>query len=68
MRYIVNLIVWLTLWMSICLNVFMIANFKSSCENIDSRWKADILYKMWHRNLDWDGDGIACENLPYNQE
>lgn len=46
----------------------MISNYQSDCSNIDSRWKADILYKMWHRSLDWDWDGIACENLPYNQE
>ena len=46
----------------------MISNYQSDCSNIDSRWKADILYKMWHRSLDWDWDWIACENLPYNQE
>ena len=46
----------------------MISNYQADCSNIDSRWKADILYKMGHRSLDWDGDGIACENLPYNQE
>ena len=45
----------------------MVANYQSNCENIDSRWKADILYKMWHRSLDWDWDWIACENLPYNK-
>lgn len=67
MRYIINLIIWLLLWMSICFNVFMFANFQSDCWNIDSRRKADVLYKMGHKSLDWDGDGIACENLPYNQ-
>ena len=67
-RYIINLIIIPILRISICLNVFMISNYQSDCGNIDSRWKADVLYKMWHRSLDWDGDWIACENLPYNQE
>lgn len=67
-KYIINLIIISILRVSICLNVFMISNYQSDCSNIDSRWKADVLYKMWHRSLDWDWDGIACENLPYNQE
>jgi len=67
-RYIINLIIIPILRISICLNVFMISNYQSDCSNIDSRWKADVLYKMWHRSLDWDWDWIACENLPYNQE
>lgn len=67
MKSLINLIVWLILWMSIAFNVFMIANYQSDCSNIDSRWKADMLYKLWHRSLDGDGDGIACENLPYNK-
>ena len=46
----------------------MISNYQSNCDNIDSRWKADILYKMGHKSLDWDWDWIACENLPYNHE
>lgn len=45
----------------------MVANYQSNCENIDSRWKADVLYKLWHKSLDWDWDWIACENLPYNE-
>lgn len=67
-KYIINLILLPILWISVCLNVFMISNYQSDCSNIDSRWKADVLYKMWHKNLDWDWDWIACENLPYNQE
>jgi hypothetical protein len=67
-KYIINLIIIPILRISICLNVFMISNYQSDCSNIDSRWKADVLYKMWHRSLDWDWDWIACENLPYNQE
>lgn len=67
-KYLVNLLIISILRVSICLNVFMISNYQSDCSNIDSRWKADVLYKMWHRSLDWDWDGIACENLPYNQE
>lgn len=67
-KYIINLIILPILRVSICLNVFMIANYQSDCSNIDSRWKADVLYKMWHKSLDWDWDWISCENLPYNQE
>ena len=67
-KYIINLILLPILWISVCLNVFMISNYQANCSNIDSRWKADVLYKMWHKNLDWDWDWIACENLPYNQE
>ena len=67
-KYIINLILLPILRVSIWLNVFMIANYQSDCSNIDSRWKADVLYKMGHRSLDWDWDWIACENLPYNQE
>lgn len=66
-KYIINLIILPILRISICLNVFMISNYQSDCSNIDSRWKADVLYKMWHRSLDWDWDWIACENLPYNK-
>lgn len=68
LKYLANLLILAILRVSICLNVFMISNYQSDCSNIDSRWKADVLYKMWHRSLDWDWDGIACENLPYNQE
>ena len=53
--------------LSIVFNIFMLANYQSTCENIDTRRKADILYKLWHRSLDWDWDWIACENLQSNE-
>lgn len=68
MKIIINSIIFCILWVSVCLNVFLIANYQSNCDNIDSRWKADLLYNIGHKNLDGDGDGVACENLPYNQE
>lgn len=58
-KYLVNLLILPILRISICLNVFMISNYQSDCSNIDSRWKADVLYKMWHRSLDWDWDWIV---------
>lgn len=54
------------LMMSVSLNLFQYSNTEVVCKNIDSRWKADMLYKMGHHKLDWDKDGIPCENLPYN--
>ena len=67
MKIAINGVVATILILSIVFNVFMLANYQSTCENIDTRWKADVLYKLWHRSLDWDWDWIACENLPYNE-
>ena len=67
MKTILNILIASILWLSITLNVFLRSNNEVSCENIDSRRKADILYFMWHRDLDWDKDWIPCENLPYNE-
>jgi len=67
MKKILNIIIGTVLMFSISFNIFMIANFQATCENIDTRRKADILYKLWHRSLDWDWDWIACENLPFNE-
>ena len=66
-KTIINSIIIALLLLSISFNIFMVANYQATCENIDSRRKADVLYKLWHRSLDWDWDGIACENLPYNE-
>ena len=66
MRIILNILIASILRLSITLNIFLWSNNEVSCENIDSRRKADILYMMGHRNLDWDKDWIPCENLPYN--
>jgi len=64
---IINTILLSLLLLSLSLNLFLRANNEVQCDNIDARWKADLLYFMWHRNLDWDKDWIACENLPYNK-
>jgi len=63
---IINTILLSLLLLSLSLNLFLRANNEVQCDNIDARWKADLLYFMWHRNLDWDKDWIACENLSYN--
>ncbi len=54
------------LMLSISLNLFQYSTAEIVCKNIDSRWKADMLYKMGHYRLDGDKDWIPCENLPYN--
>jgi len=54
------------LLLSISLNLFQYSSTEIVCKNIDSRWKADLLYKMGHNRLDWDKDWVPCENLPYN--
>lgn len=64
----INLLILAVLAMSISLNLFLRSNNEVSCENIDSRAKANILYMMGHKHLDGDKDGIPCENLPYNQK
>ena len=63
-------IFWLLflLSLSICLNLFQRQNQAVTCENIDKSWKAGLLYFLWHKSLDWDKDGIPCENLHSNQE
>jgi hypothetical protein len=38
------------------MNIFLWSNNEVNCDNIDSRWKADVLYAMGHRNLDGDKD------------
>lgn len=68
LKTIINSIIIAILVLSISFNIFMVANYQSTCENIDTRRKADVLYKLWHKSLDWDWDWIACENLPYNEE
>jgi len=55
------------LLLSISLNLFQYSSTEIVCKNIDSRWKADLLYKMGHNRLDGDKDWVPCENLPLNQ-
>jgi len=68
MKTIINSLIIAILLLSISFNIFMVTNYQTTCENIDTRRKADVLYKLWHKSLDWDWDGIACEDLPYNEE
>lgn len=68
MKIILNMIIATILLLSITLNIFLWSNNEANCDNIDARWKANVLYAMGHRNLDWDKDWIACENLPYNND
>ena len=68
MREIINILLLWVLIVSLSMNIFLWCNNEVNCDNIDARWKADILYQMWHRSLDWDKDWIACENLPYNEK
>lgn len=66
MSKIITTILLSLLLLSLSLNLFLWSNNEVKCENIDSRWKADLLYFMWHRSLDWDNDWTPCEDLPYN--
>lgn len=54
------------LLLSLSLNLFQWSNTEVTCSNIDKKWKAELLYRLWHRDLDWDKDGIPCEYLPFN--
>lgn len=66
MKSLINMIILWILAVSLSMNIFLWSNNEVNCDNIDSRWKADVLYAMGHRNLDGDKDWVACENLPYN--
>lgn len=52
--------------MSISLNLFQYSTTEIICKNIDSGWKADLLYKMGHHRLDGDKDWIPCDALHPN--
>lgn len=64
---IINSILIFILAVSICLNLFQWRNQAVSCYNLDNYWKAELLYKLWHKHLDWNKNGIPCENLYPNQ-
>lgn len=66
MKKILILLLISLLGISVSLNLFQYSTAEIVCKNIDTRWKADMLYKMGHSKLDGDHDGIPCENLPYN--
>lgn len=52
--------------LSICLNLFQWQNAAVTCDNLDAHWKAELLYKLWHKSLDWDKDWVPCDNLDLN--
>lgn len=62
MKKLVFLLAFL-LSLSICLNLFQRRNQVVTCDNIDKRRKADLLYFLWHKHLDQDKDWIPCDNL-----
>ena len=49
--------------LSIALNLFQRQNQAVVCSNINTSWKAELLYKLWHKHLDWNKNGIPCEYL-----
>lgn len=65
-KIIIALLVF-TLSLSICLNLFQRQNQAVSCSNIDSYWKAELLYKLGHKHLDGNRNGIPCEYLYFNK-
>lgn len=67
MRKIMILFLVSLLSLSVSLNLFQYTNTEITCKKIDKRWKADLLYKIWHSKLDWDHDWIPCEHLSYNK-
>ena len=54
-KWIIGLLASL-LTLSISLNLFQYSSTEIVCKNIDTRWKADLLYKMGHHRLDGDKD------------
>lgn len=56
-------ILLLLLSLSIMLNLFQRRNQAVTCENIDAKRKADLLYFLGHKSLDGDKDGIPCDIL-----
>lgn len=57
------LLVIFLLSLSICLNLFQRRNQAVTCDNIDKHWKADLLYFLGHKHLDWDNDWVPCDHL-----
>ena len=63
MNRVLSAILILILAISICLNLFQWRNQAVACYNLDSYWKAEILYKLWHKHLDRNWNWIPCEIL-----
>ena len=65
MRNIIIAVLLLALLLSINLNLFQWRNEAVTCEHLDKQWKAELLFKLGHKHLDKDKNGIPCENLLY---
>lgn len=63
MSKIIIFILWFLLSLSIALNLFQRRNQAIVCSNIDKEWKAELLYTLWHKHLDWNKNWIPCEYL-----
>ena len=61
-RIIITILLFI-LSLSIALNLFQRQNQAITCPNIDSSWKAELLYTLWHKHLDWNKNWIPCEYL-----
>jgi len=61
-RIIITILIFI-LSLSVALNLFQRQNQAITCENIDSSWKAELLYTLGHKHLDWNKNGIPCEFL-----
>lgn len=53
----------LALLISLSLNLFQWRNQAVTCENINTSRKAELLYTLGHKHLDWNKNWIPCENL-----
>lgn len=63
MNRMIILILCFLLSLSIALNLFQRQNQAVVCSNIDKERKAELLYKLWHKHLDWNKNWIPCEYL-----
>lgn len=59
-------LLWFLLSLSVCLNLFQWRNQAVTCDNINEHWKAELLYILWHKHLDWNKNWIPCEYLVDN--
>lgn len=63
MKKIMRALLIMLLCMSIWLNAFQRRNQAVTCESISSQWRAELLYNLGHKHLDWNKNWIPCENL-----
>ena len=63
MNRIIIAILLFILSLSICLNLFQWQNQAITCPNIDTKRKAELLYTLGHKHLDWNKNWVPCEYL-----